>query len=128
MWNQLNPSEWENEATNAYVTRDTLTRYAWAVVVIEHFISGPYPGTPDWTEHAVGEGVESSLTEAQWKADRAWAREEVRQDVYEYEDTLMAEQMEAAEAEAERRARFADVDGYGVAEHAMIDAGRGYLL
>ena len=54
--------------------------FGWVATFVTPFVSGPYPGTPDWNEREVGEGDEPTLLGAKWAALRCADRVRVMDD------------------------------------------------
>lgn len=83
-------------------------RWYWVVMHVEHFVSGPYPGTPDFNERTIGEGDARTYNEARWRAFRCAERALIADEVNAAEELAWAEQMEAeqrADDEAYREER-----------------------
>jgi hypothetical protein len=73
--------------------------WTWQITITEQYISGPYPGTPDWNEYDIGSGDEKTLLEAKWKAMRCLDRACLKQSIL---DDEMEQQMYESYLEQER--------------------------
>jgi len=101
-----NEYAWEDEGAGEQSCADAHAmvgydggRWWWDVTVVEPYVSGPYPGTPDFHEYHLGEGITKTEADAKWKAIRTWERSNVREEVYAEEERLMEEEMAKADAE-----------------------------
>lgn len=92
VWKQEDEGQWTADDGLSVVFAQDDGTFAWELVAYEFVVVGGYPGSPDWKEHHLGEGVESTLAEAQWKAQRRAARTLIAEDAWEDYVTEEAEQ------------------------------------
>lgn len=85
------------EAIGASLQRISPFGWQWEVIVYEPFVSGPYPGTPDWHEYHLGSGWEITLPESKWKAFRCYERRTLMEDIWEEAQEMAMEAMEREE-------------------------------
>lgn len=89
--------------------------WQWIAVEYTATVVGPYPGSPDWDERVIGDGVAPTETEAKWRAIRAVERDRILQDVLD-----VAEEEWIAEYERDQAEYEASLDEMGVGE-GLID-------
>ena len=81
---------------------DGFGTWLWQVIVSEPYVSGPYPGTPDWHEYNLGEGEAPTEAEAMRRAEECFTAAMEAQDRYEAEMERQMEEADEAQAAWER--------------------------
>jgi hypothetical protein len=81
---------WDSEECAGHVEFDEQDgTFYWQVLVCESYISGGYPGTPDWHEYELGEGHAATLVDAQWRAVRCYDRAMVEQETQAWDEAQL---------------------------------------